>query len=333
MRWIALLTLLVTACYRPSLDHERCVRCGPNAECPGELACIEGLCGGPQSCTATADASALDANVVEDTGSDGTPPGRNCTLTEFTGQPIELGIAAPDSNPASFTVDAAQSFGVFKFSTRQIGTLAPGESTFTPILTDGTGMYLAPHVSPEGNEIFVQTKSATLPEYSFQVSYRSNETWSEPQPLIVRDGGTPVAIGGLDFPSTPSAFGQGPRLMVYLDDPSSFVELKENAPGSEIWEHVRAYTAASFGLDRLYHPQLSSDGRFLVFVGEKPTSTFSIYAAFRIDPTTPFSSAILAKLRDGLAHGLAHPFLTDDCRRLYYFDPTNGIMKLEQPPA
>lgn len=326
MRWGVLL-VLAAACYRPALDGERCVRCGANGECPGDLECIGGICGGGQTCTQPADGAATDS--ADDATRDGAPS-RDCTLSSFDdAQLVALGALRPDENPASFTTDASGTFGAFKYTNVEIGiTLLAGMTMFDTVIQDGTAKYYAPHLSPEGTEIFVQTDDLRVPNdpYRFGVSYRTNTTWSAPRPITLRDAGMPIIVGGLVFPSTPTAYSAGPRLMMFLRDPTALVELQESS--AEIWDLKETYAASAFGLERVYHPQLSSDGRVVVFVGEAPPGVFAIYASVRGDRAQRFGGLTFA-IRTGIPYEHAHPFLSDDCRTLYYYDLGAGVVKFE----
>lgn len=322
MRWLVAF-VLITACYRPSLDHERCVLCGTSGECPGELACIDGYCGGSQTCTQT-----------EDSGTTSDAPGdtarRSCELVPFE-DPLALGIVPPDSSPASFTTDAAATFGAFKHTTTKIGTTPLSSPMFATVLDDAVSKNYAPHLSPEGNELFVQTDVDGMQlEYGFRVSYRNGGDWSAPQTLTLRNDNLTISINGTDFPGTPTAFAAGPRRMMFLrEQPGAWIELQEASPSGETWDQVATYAAPRFGLLRIYHPQLSADGLRVVFVGEGASNSFAIYVATRTDATEPFSGATVPLV--SVNHGAAHPFLSDDCRTLYYDLLGTGIVKHAPP--
>jgi hypothetical protein len=110
-------------------------------------------------------------------------------------------------------------------------------------------------------------------------------------------------------------------MMIAIDD--DLWEVAESATVADRWDFVRAVTAASLGLMTATDPQLSPDGRRLVFLGVTTGGVRYIYGAVRTSRDAAFSEPM--RLLDSTV--LASPFLTADCSRLYVYNASVPVIE------
>jgi hypothetical protein len=162
---------------------------------------------------------------------------------------------------------------------------------------------ISPRLTSDGDQLFARSALAN----AFVAYTRTNGTWTDPVTQAVG------AVGVNDTISAPSATTV--RHLVHAG--GEFDELAEAGAGT--WSLVHSYAATDLGVDVASAPQLSADGRRLVFVGKSlADSVPSIYYAARDSIDDTFGIAI----RINSTENKSDPFLSDDCNRLYFDEAT-----------
>ncbi len=135
----------------------------------------------------------------------------------------------------------------------------------------------------------------------------------------------PFPAGNGDAVSAPTH--RPNRRMLYLRSSfdGSLHELAEDQTGA--WQDVGVISIASLGLLYLQSIELSADGLRLIAIGETTTlpGDNALYSS-RSDLSAAFPPpAVLASVPPGAGH----PFLTDDCARVY-FDGLSNLFYVQQ---
>lgn len=109
-----------------------------------------------------------------------------------------------------------------------------------------------------------------------------------------------------------------------FDDGGRFFELVEQAP--RVWHMINMYVPSELGGTSIRHPALTPDGLRLVYVAtvgtvdEIMTATRDTNGRFVPDPGPVFSDP---------TNGVNTPYLTADCKRLYFSHNNGAVDRLD----
>ncbi len=316
---------LFAACYRPDLTGEVACEITCVAACPGDLVCRGGLCEPRDgSC-------ARDSGVTFD-GLEPDAPGPMtlCTMPttlladqELAGVTGEWFVAAV--SPASYAVkfrlavgEAGQVIGVIE------GTRGAITGPYTTVIADDTSVsHRAPRLARDGVELFVRSESSDVAITRFSRT-AGTDTWSVLSKLTLN--GLSPALTTVDDPSVPTQ--TTPRRMV-LSRVSGFVELEEEVP--TIWKVIRTQNAtsyqspASIAVSFAGQASLTADGRRLIFRGRAANEPLNgAWYLERASLDVPFVDPA-RKLP--ASNSVAHPFLSTDCKQLFYDEPSSSQIR------
>jgi hypothetical protein len=174
-----------------------------------------------------------------------------------------------------------------------------------------------PALAPEGDELFVRRRLGLTTIYDLLHYTRDGARWR-------RVGTLPIPIGGQDEFSVPTRRGDTRRLVVHAG--GAVEEFREYEELDGTWSFVRSYTRSDLGVVMFSDLNITPDGLRLVFRGND-VSIFSdgkLMFADRPDLASPFSAA---RVMLDLPGDLFYPFMTPECRRLYYVG--NGLNYVE----
>jgi hypothetical protein len=312
MRAAALLCLV--ACYAPVREDSCVAQCSAGAQqCPAGYSCNHGYCSqGPQC--------ASDGGVAAD-GSifprDDASPFTDCTHL------VLPSVAPTNTDPLSgvgvygFSYSAnlaADPYAVLLRNSTIEGTSAPLGTNYTPLYSK-TGLnaldVAGPHLSHDGRELWFRVDRPT--GSNIEYAPRDGATWSSLQPARFLNGGTDVLIAINDVPTSPTQTTPRRMLMVRQGE-RMFAEYTEVTP--TLWQRLTIYSATD--IDALYGDDaiLTADGLGLVY---RNTGNKAFFVR-RDTLDAPFEQPTQLP---GPAFELVLPFVTADCRHLFYSDAEN----------
>lgn len=314
---VALTCLALASCYQPAAQVAPCtIRCEEG--CPGDLECIGGMCGGCDGRDGGADTPSVDCELG---------PFATASQLGLRTAPITAWIPAR----ASYTTGGggpAGPYAAFQVNASDINWGAP-DGPLADLMLRGTSnatVFRAPHIAPDRDEVFVQTHLVMPDRHEMRVSTRTSDAWSDPATVVFRDAlGGVVAMQPDDLPSTPTVPDPQGRRHMMLELDGTLVEHVEVAATAN-WMEITTLSHDHFGLQDVQAPQLSADGRTLTFLGSDGVG-YAIYASRRDTFMDAFSGAPVKLYSDGTSELPYNPFLSADCRTLYFTQYTPGIMK------
>lgn len=190
---------------------------------------------------------------------------------------------------------------------------------YTTIISSAIVSYDAPRLSPGGNELYAVEDSSGF--YSLiRTTWVAPLMWSSPQPVELASGAGFVLLAAGDAPS--SVTTTNPRRMI-ISRTGGYDEYVEVTPTR--WSRVSSVGASAFSVAFLGEGMLSPDGLRLAFRGQVGAANIGAYMVTRPDVATPFSPAALRLPTEPV--NVSRPFLTDDCKHLYFTDGNTGILQ------
>ncbi len=240
--------------------------------------------------------------IVIVAGCGGSSPGSSCPPMPFQGQATVIGSASAleIALPSSLAF-AISSDGNSLYEEQPLDTAAAPIVVFAA--TSST-VWDQPALRPDGGELFAREGNSS----TIWSSTQANGTWTAP----VQVNGT-FPAGSLA--STPAAIGSnGDLRMMIWDD----TYLQEYTRTSGAWAAVGPSLAPSDligGPAMLASPQLSPDGRSLVFLANPGAPGLTVYATHRPSVDAAFPLPAMEIL--GPTTMIYSPYLTADCSDLY----------------
>jgi hypothetical protein len=300
--------------------------------CPSHLECINGWCQEPGPASCAADGGIIDPDINPHDGP-GTslcaPPtqlGNDSLLT--SGESLTARLTAETyAVKIAFEIDAGGNLIGVTYGTR--GDVGSSDPNWSFLFQDDTlFQYRNPKLAPGGLEMFVliEPLMTGVPQIGRASRTPQSDTWTAPQPITVMN--TLVSYGS--YPSSPTT--TNPRRMVIAKDTQGWAEVQELSPGT--WSHVRtqgnSYTTSANELVMfLGQAHMTEEGRRLVFRGQIEGQNVGAFYLERASLADPFVSPARQLPTGGSA---GHPFLTSDCRYLFYNrDATNSVYRVVYP--
>jgi hypothetical protein len=321
--------VVLCGCYRPT-DPACVIACTQGAAnaCPDGFVCgSASLCesaNGP-TCNGLLDARSDDSSVDPDAVTPDAP----------IDAPLDGCVASAFSTPSAlvvgymFTVNLAHTrMSLTSGADIRVNESAVDSSSLQdyPVVLMAPGsaveMYSA-RMDPTGTIIFVTSDDGTLmSETLVHISRRTGPgAWSAFAPVTMRNGAMGVnlplatVIGGTTDPSF------GPRRLPVFDGIGSFAEYVEAMPNTPTdFVYARTTSANDLGVNLLREPNLTADGLRVVFFA-RANAIDGIYTSTRASVTAPWTPAVL--LHESTVMG-SHPYLSNDCRHLYWTELAVG---------
>lgn len=327
MRYLVAAALLLGGCYRPS-DPACAIACtpGPGA-CPSNLVCgAANLCEpttGP-TCNALLDARPdmdVDPDADIDARTDAMPSG--CNAASFM-PPTSLILGY------QFTIDAAHArLSMTSGDEVRVNETNPDSNNAADYMTvamkpaASIEMYTA-RIDPTGTLIYVTSDNGTAMDETlmFMTRRQAAGSWTGYETVTLKNVMAPLtfAIGAQLGGSTDPAFGK--RRMPLWFGPNSFEEyVEETANAPNVFTFASSFNAADLGVTIAREPSFTPDGLRVVFAGQAGT-VVGIFVSSRASVTANWEPAVL--LYQGSSSD-GYPYLTNDCRHLYWSRQGMGL--------
>jgi hypothetical protein len=241
---------------------------------------------------------------------------------QFRGTPVNVITGLGLIRYYSFALDRSRATAVQLMDLVEGAVDSPDmrPATLEPAIANVT----VARLSPEGDELFVRRTLAS-PMFAIDRYARMGDRWVRAARVLTFDG------AGNPEMSIPTARGAAPRRMLVKTASDVLVEYEEVAPDQ--WSPVGApITAADLDATTIDEPNLSPDGRVLVFRGQVEFSSTLLYSR-RTSLAVPFGAAVVANPFFG-SPVLVDPAIVDDCSRLYFLITSgtgseNGVYYVE----
>jgi len=243
----------------------------------------------------------------------------SCEGTLMFGAPVAMFPATEDYviGGQGGATEAATTYFMAGSPQPEIASTATNIFTSLALSPKNGGVVITPRLSPNTFEIFARELDDEGTETFDWYSSPDGSSWNAGGSLQIMEGTSSASA----YVSQPTAAG-GPRYMLYSDplNANTFDELEERSLG--LWSPQVTHMLTEIGTTEIYQPNLSSDGRRMVFVAQG-----AIYLASRADVLKPFVDTQMLVPSTGT--GLATPYLSDDCTKLFYSSMNSGTYSVE----
>jgi hypothetical protein len=243
-------------------------------------------------------------------------------------QVSDLQLGAPSSlDDAAYTFDRARKTATYDNGGTEYGAI--DSTNLTAVIVNGGGTeWHAPHLTPEGDEVFVREDAGGTSLF-VAIPHDAPTHWGGAR--MINISGLGVVLDTSVTPGTPTHRAATPQRRMMIAIVGVFYELVEDDPANRSWSVKNTIEAMYFKTptgdqaDNLRQPQLSPDGLRMVFIA-RVNMTNSIYASTRTVLDAPWGPAIFV-FEDG-GSGTEHdPFLSGECLDVYFYSQSSAIVR------
>lgn len=343
MRWLVVVLLGLTACYRPGSEAACTITCSASAPaCPDQLTCntTRGLCAlAGEECTpidasldGVSDDAAADGPVADGPVTDGSVVDGPPALCNFSslGAPVQL-VTGEYFTPDRVAQRASKLEWARKAVSVTEGNVDTNNGTLYSdvLISAGNVQLTAARLAPGGSLLFLRIDDPNTGAAQFALSQRTGPAvWSVPTDITVQnEGGTAIPVQGvyeLGAPSNPFNGVLGRRIPVTTS--AGFQEFETIATTTMRRRAITGLTA--LGLIYLRQVSFTPDGRRAIMIGQPLGGSISVYVSERANLSSSWSTAVL--VYEG-GYDEAWPYLTTDCH-LYVTNNTAGQLIYHLPP-